>query len=147
MAALAVLAGSTALGTIPAARAEEPPVANTVRLQLRITGLSGSGCTLKITPAHPGCQFKPIVRRVPPTGGGSMLPLEPIALTATSTGADRDCSFAITIQEPGQPPQTFRRGIRLLSPTAGQAVPVQTVKVYLSATSLAARDAAGKARR
>jgi hypothetical protein len=149
MAALALIAGSLALETGSIARgADEPVVANTVRLQLQITGLSSKGCVLKVAPAHPGCKFKAIERRIDSGNADGMIRLkEPIVLQATSTAADRDCSFAITIQEPGLPPQTYRRGLRLVPGVAGQPAPIQTLKVYLSAPSIAARDAAGKARR
>ena len=61
--------------------------------------------------------------------------------------AYRDCSFAITLTEPGQAPRTFRRGVRL---TAAQATPSpqpQTFKVYLNAEAIAARDAGTTPRR
>lgn len=133
---------------VPARAADEVAVANTVRLQLRITGLPTSGCLLKVVPAHPGCQFAVIERKIaagPGTGG--MVTLAPILVKATSTGADHDCSFAITIQEPGQPPQTFRRGLRLVPPEPGKPAPVKDLRVYLTAPSLTVRDTPDRIRR
>ncbi len=69
-----------------------------------------------------------------------MVRLQPITIDARSLGADRDCSFAITIREPNQPPKTFRRGIRLTDPEPGVTSTAQTLKLYLSAPSVAARD-------
>jgi hypothetical protein len=123
-----------------------PPAAttarNTIRLQLQISGLRQDGCTLKITPGHPGCQFAPIERRIASAAGryGGMIRLDPIVLDASTTSADRDCSFAITLTEPGGTPRTYRRGVRLEAAPAEGPAPSQTVKVYLSAPSLAARD-------
>lgn len=147
MAALAALAvGLAAASALHAA--DDPAVANTVRLQLQITGLSAKGCTLKVAPAHPGCAFTPIERRIDSGNVSGMIRLrEPIVLVATTTSADRDCSFAITIHEPGQSPQTFRRGIRLIPPSNGKPAPTQTVKVYLSTTPLAVRNDPAKAKR
>jgi hypothetical protein len=143
MAALAI-AASCACGTIKA-RAGEAPVENKVNLQLQITGLGAEGCTLEIKPGHPGCQFESLERRVKRVG--ETVTLAPIAITAKSTGADRDCSFAITIKEPGQPPKTFRRGLRLSARAAGEPAPVQSLKVYLSAPSVAIRDSGSSPRR
>jgi hypothetical protein len=144
MAALALLG----IGTLAAADDEPAAVANTVRLQLKITGLPASNCLLKIAPAHAGCRFPVVERQIAAgRGGAGMVTLEPILIQATSTGADRDCSFAITLQEPGRPPQTFRRGLRLVPPEPGKPGPVRDFRVYLSAPSLAARDEAGRARR
>lgn len=143
-AALALILGWAA----GAAASDEPAVTNTVRLQLKITGLPAGGCLLKIAPAHPGCEFPVIERKIAARpGSGGMAVMEPIVVKATSTGADRDCSFAITLQEPGQPPQTFRRGVRLVPPEPGKAAPVKDLRVYLSAPSLAARELPGRSRR
>lgn len=119
-----------------------PPVESTIKLQLLISGLSQDGCLLKIAPGHPGCQFSPIERRIPLSSGqnGGMTRLDPITIKASTLSADRDCSFAITLTEPGQPPRTYRRGTRLATIPEGQPSQPQTVKVYLSAPSLAARD-------
>ena len=136
------------IGIAATVAADEPAVANTVRLQLKITGLPASGCLLKVAPAHAGCQFPVIERQIAAgAGSGGMVTLAPIIIHATSTGADRDCSFAITLQEPGQPPQTYRRGVRLAPAEPGQPMPVKDLRVYLSAPSLAAREEAGRTRR
>lgn len=114
-------------------------VQNKVNLILQISGLGPEGCEIEIKPGHPGCHFdvvNGVVKRVP---SGSVAKLDAIAIMAESTGADRDCSFAITIKEPGQQPRTFRRGLRLASPTAEKPLPNQTLRCYLSSASLAAQ--------
>ena len=127
----------------PVAVLGDEPVKNTVRLELQITGLTGKNCLLSIRPSHPGCSFDPIDRRIElPSARSGMVPLKPIEFTATSTGADRDCSFSIKLEEPGQPPRTYHRGVCLCPPKDPKAPPpVQTVKVFLTAPSLAARTA------
>jgi hypothetical protein len=141
---MAVLAIAVSIAAAGRAESDPPPptITSTVRLQLQISGLTKDGSTLKIVPGHPGCQFTPIERRINLSGGrdGGMTRLEPILLQASTTSADRDCSFAITLTEPGQAARTYRRGVRLTSSPAGATATPQTVKVYLSAPSLAARD-------
>lgn len=127
------------------ARAGEP-VQNTVQLQLQVSGLADRGCMLEIRPAHPGCRFEPVRRRIEGYAPGGHATLKPIAIAATSLGADRDCTFAITLQEPGQPPRTYRRGLRLVPAEPGRPAPVQTLRAFLSAPTLAARDEAGRVR-
>ncbi|MGZ6300234.1 MAG: hypothetical protein ACXWMN_07060, partial [Candidatus Limnocylindria bacterium] len=62
-----------------------------------------------------------------------------------STSADRDCLFAITVKEPGQPAKTVKRGIRLdRAEGDGGKVPAQTFTCMLRSPSLAARDDAAK---
>jgi hypothetical protein len=82
-----------------------------------------------------------VARSVEPVAGGSVVRLDEIAIDAMSTGADRDCSFRITIREPGRPPRSFLRGIRL---AGGDGAKPQTLRCYLSTASLAARDAEGR---
>jgi hypothetical protein len=145
MAALA-LAAVYASGATPT-WAGDKPVENQVNLQLQIAGLGSEGCKVEIQPGHAGCQFDKIEKTIKAGQGGGVVTLRPIVVDARSTGADRDCSFAITIKEPGQPARTVRRGLRLTAQTAGKAKPTQTLKVYLSAPSVAVRDGAGRTQR
>ncbi len=119
--------------------ADDPPVENQVNLQLRIAGLESDSCIVEIKPAHPGCEFQPIVKKVERERSG-IISIDRIPILARSTGANRDCSFAITIKEPGQPDKTFRRGMRLTAQDAGEAVPVKSLRIYLSAPELAERE-------
>ncbi|GIW89118.1 MAG: hypothetical protein KatS3mg108_3442 [Isosphaeraceae bacterium] len=113
-------------------------VTNRVNLQLQISGLGREGCEIEVVPGHPGCRFESVRRTVESVGVGAVVRLDTIPIEATSTGADRDCSFKITIREPGQPPRTFLRGLRL---SGGGGARPQTLRCYLSTASLAARDA------
>jgi hypothetical protein len=123
-------------------------VKNRVTLVLQVSGLGQEGFEVEIRPAHPGCRFKPVLRaHADSVPAGAVVRIDPIAIDATSLGADRDCSFAITIREPGKPPRTFLRGLRLNPATAEQALPAQTFRCYLSATALAIKDDAGRRRR
>lgn len=145
MAVLAVLAWLTQL----AVAGQEPAtprggVSNRVNLQVQISGLGAEGCEIEVRPGHPGCRFEPVQRTVESVGAGAVVRLDAIPIEATSTGADRDCSFKITIKEPGRPPRSFLRGIRLAD---GSATKPQTLRCYLSTASLAARDAEEARRR
>jgi hypothetical protein len=86
-----------------------------VQLNLRIAGLGGKGCDVQIKPGNASCKFRPLYdqhaedhQHVPPDGTAN-LELRDVELR----GADRTCTIAITILEPGQAPRTFYRGFRL----------------------------------
>ncbi len=144
MAALALAAG-VALALVgrpnPSRASDEAKsaVVNKVTLTLRITGLGRDGCEVEIKPGHAACQFATQTKKVE-YGGQSQGELTLAALPVKSTSPDRDCQFTITIKEPGQPPRTVRRGIRLVVPTPGATTPEQTFKCYLRSPSLAAKD-------
>lgn len=147
MAVLAIAAGLSTLALATrSVQADDPPPRNTVALQLLIAGLSPGESTIEIKPGHQACKFDAVTRTIAAGSGGGMLRLEPIRIEAESLGADRDCSFAITIREPGQEPRTFRRGIRLAGSEPGTeaSAPVQTLKLYLSVPAIAAREPSGR---
>lgn len=148
------IAGATATPPAAAPTAPEAPQAAvtasaTVRLQLQISGLAAEGCIIEVRPGHPGCKFKPFARQVEGYTGGETVQLDAIPVSVVTTSADRDCSFAITLREPGGTARTFRRGLRLNSPSAdGQAASAHHFPVYLSSPSLAAQvDARSTLRR
>lgn len=109
----------------------ESGVVNKVVLELQIQGLSKEGCVIEITPGHPGCQFKKVRYKV----DNPRVLLQPIEVTSLS--ADLDCSFAITIKEPGMPPQTFRRGLRLNKPQSAEQKPESKLTCFLATPSMA----------
>lgn len=84
------------------------PGDHVVKLDLGIAGLSAKGCDVEIKPGHPGCIFKPKTLHVEASGLASV-----VFNDVRSETADRDCTFAITIKEPGQSTRTVRRGLRL----------------------------------
>jgi hypothetical protein len=122
-----------------------PTVASSVKLEIQITGLGSEGAKVSIKPAHPGCQFKVVEKTIPRNVNAGVVRLTPITVSASTTAADRDCSFAITVTEPGRPPKTFRRGLQL-SASDPKTAKVQALKCYLSATEVAARDDAKTAK-
>jgi hypothetical protein len=120
---------------------DTPALANTVRLEIQISGLGANGGKVTIKPAHPGCKFKPVTIPIAKGASTDVLKLDPIAVSASTTSADRDCSFEITLTEPGREPKTFRRGLRLNPPIAGATIaPSRTLKCYLPATAVAIKE-------
>jgi hypothetical protein len=117
-----------------------PAGSQTVKLELRIAGLGKDGCDVEIKPSHAGCIFGTVKKHVD-SRGWLDLKLDDVR----SRNADRDCSFAITIHEPGQGQRTTHRGLQLKVPGT---VTAQTMTVYLSSPSKIARasqpDAATK---
>jgi hypothetical protein len=146
MAAWALAAGS-AWAWVGTARAGDAPVENRVKLELRISGLSGDGCRIEIKPGHKACRFRAVEKTIDRAQATDPLKLEPIAIDARSLGADRDCSFSIVVHEPGRPAKTFRRGLRLAQQEPGQPVPVQTLKCYLNTVTIATKEDQSPARR
>jgi hypothetical protein len=142
MAALALVAGVTLALVVrptPSRAGEKEAVVNKVTLQLRITGLGEKGGEVEVKPGHAGCEFKAVTEKAKKYDG-SLWTVTVNAMDVKSTSPDRDCQFSITIREPGQPPRTVRRGIRLVAPTKPEAVPEQTFQVFLRSPSLAAKD-------
>ena len=116
-------------------KAEAPPAAHKVSLRLNIAGLGRGGCDVDVKPAHAGCTVPPSRPARRPRREGQ-IDLDDVR----STGADRDCSFAITIREPGHADKTVRRGFQLAAPVAGRPAVVQSFDCYLSSPSLLARN-------
>jgi hypothetical protein len=143
MAALTLAAGLSPV----AAHADDTPHAaeaigattaspNLVKLKLRIAGLGTGGCEVEIKPGHPGCKFQPLTQRVKSDGA-----LDVDLKDVRTLNADRDCTFAITIREPGQPVRTVRRGLRVSSQSEkGQ---LSTLTCYLSSPSRIAKAGEG----
>lgn len=124
-----------------------PRVRNEVQLVLQISGLGTDGCTVEIEPGHAGCKFKSVARRIQRIPAGSVALTNPITIDAESLGADRDCSFAITIKEPGKAARTYVRGLRLAPEVAGKPKPSRSLRCYINApTVIAAGDKATRTR-
>ena len=131
--ALALL--SLSLATAAGADDATTTYVNKVNLEVRVSGLGKEGCEIEIKPAHPGCKFKAVTKKVVVPRAADVLKLGTIAIVAESTSADHDCVFAITIKEPGRPPKTSRRGVRLSPRAEGAEMPVQNLPCYLTAAS------------
>jgi hypothetical protein len=139
MAALTLASGAVlALNSTGRADDRDKPSASKLKLELRVAGLKATGCEIEIKPGHPGCQFRTVSQHVDSRGMASILFDD-----VQTTSADRDCAFAITVREPGQPPRTFRRGLRL---TASNG-PIPTLTCYVSSPSRLARASEMRERR
>ena len=118
----------------PASPATKPKDAaakpHTIKLDLKIAGLTTQGCDVEIKAAHAGCKFRSRNEHV--DGNGLLIvKLDDVEIV----NADRDCTFAITIREAGHADRTWRRGLRI------NATPAlaQTLPCYLSSPSKLAR--------
>lgn len=141
MAAL-TLVGSLVGALTPAVVAAEPPtVKQKVILSLRLDGLSTAGGEIEIKPGHAGCRFETIkfpTKSHPKSFDGKIY-LDPIEVE--SLGADRNCSFAITLKEAGQPDKTVHRTLRLVASADSKSADGKTAKpqeltCYVSSNSL-----------
>jgi hypothetical protein len=115
----------------------------TAKLNLVIAGLGRDGCDVEIKPGNASCKFRALnengaeSRQHVSSAGKATLDLMDIELR----GADRTCSVAITVHEPGQPAKTIYRGFRLSARTEGEAVPamktaaIPSFTCYLSSPS------------
>jgi hypothetical protein len=126
MAALTLASGAVlALGST--GRSDDKAAAGRVKLVFAIAGLGSRGCDIEIRPGHPGCQFRPVTRHLSYEGKA-----EVVLDDVRTTSADRDCAFAIIVREPGHPPRTFHRGLRL---DASQPSAPPTLSCYFSSPS------------
>ena len=139
MAALAIFAGLSFCVATAASPAAEPSTVNKVNLKVQITGLGQDGCVIEIKPGHPACSFDKITRSLDFKGR-----IEDLAIAVKSTSADRDCLFAITVKEPGRPPKTYKRGLRLETAVQGKGIPTQDLICLLRSPSLVAREDSGR---
>jgi len=142
MAALTVVAGIMIPQSLPRTasaegkNAEKPTQRSQVVLKLRILGLNREGCNVEIKPANTGSKFSTIRQHVPAQG------VQDFHIKDVSTSsADRECSIAITIQEPGQRMRTVRRGLRLAAPESGTA---SVLECFIPSPSELARNEIGK---
>jgi hypothetical protein len=116
-----------------AAEAKAAPGACLVQVDLSIAGLTSKGCDVEVKPAYPGCTFRPVTRHVD-KDGHALVELKDVR----TESADRDCTLAITVREPGQPARTVHRGLRL-NPAGGRA---QQITCLVNSPSRVARGAA-----
>jgi hypothetical protein len=96
-----------------------------VQLDLAIAGLGVEGCEVEVKPANPSCKFRASRSKHVASDGHAMVELRDVELR----GADKTCAVAITVREPGQPPQTIYRGFRTSSAKPGS---IPTFKCFIS---------------
>ena len=116
------------------------PVKQQVKLNMRLDGTKEySGVEIEIKPGHPATRFKPIKYAV--KGDGDIRDILPFEVETYS--ADRDCSFAIVLKEPGQPDKIFRRSMQISPPAtdAATAPRPQVFQCYLSSRGAGSKAA------
>lgn len=112
----------------------QPADLHAVTVELRIAGLGAQGCEVEIKPAHPACEFQPIRTHVDKAGKAKLSFPD-----VRTRSADRDCTFAITIKEPGHADRTIRRGMRLAAADSPDRASPQNLTCYLTSPSTIAR--------
>ena len=116
-----------------------------MELNLLIAGLGRDGCEVEIKPGNRSSRFKPLSDHVGPTGKGTFVFRDVEVL-----GADRYCSFAVTMREPGQAPKTIFRGFRIATRAtpSGSPTGAQSFTCYMNSPSkLAGLDRTDRTRR
>ncbi len=142
MAALAGIAGAVLwLGFVVVTHADDKMVVSLVNLDLSVAGLGTKGCDIEVKPGNPGCRFEKVTKHIE-SGGRSVLTIKDVECR----NADRECSFAITVKEPGHPDSTVRRGFRL-PPVDPERPASPTFACFLNAPSKIARAEAERTRR
>jgi hypothetical protein len=144
-AALALIVGSLIALTTESSAQDRTPASSPPRaakLSLVIAGLGRDGCDVEIKPGNPSCKFRALnengkeSRQHVGSSGKATLDLRDIELR----GADRTCSIAITVHEPGQPSKTIYRGFRLTGRSEASGTPnakippIPTFTCWLSST-------------
>ncbi len=138
----------------PAAKAQADSQPRTIELRLVIAGLGRAGCDVEVKPGNASCKFRAFNdkgaedRQHVTSTGQATLKLKDIELR----GADRTCSVAITVHEPGQDARTFYRGFRLSARidgagTASTKPTVPSFTCYLSSPSKTARSEESRMRK
>jgi hypothetical protein len=105
----------------------------TIQVDLAVAGLGSEGCDVEIKPANRSCKFQAPSAQHVPSSGQVKIKLRDVELR----GADKTCTIAITVREPGQPSQTIYRGFR---PGSSKSGSVPTFNCYVS-SRLAGVDA------
>ncbi len=90
-----------------------------VHLRLAIAGLGTEGCDVEIKPANRSVKFRPAPMVHVRSDGHATIELREIELR----GADKICSLAITVRQPGQEPQTVYRGFMATATGLGASTP------------------------
>ena len=122
----------------PEAVADEPaPAKQKVALSLKFDGLSAQGGEIEIKPGNAGCKFETMkfqTKGHPRTDSSGRINLDPFEIETQS--ADRNCSFSITLKEPGQPDKTVRRTLRITPSPEGKSPVPQSLTCFISSNSL-----------
>jgi hypothetical protein len=124
-----------------------------VHLDLVIAGLGREGCDVEVKPGNASCKFRALNERGAEaqqhvaSDGRARVQLCDVELR----GADRTCTIAITLREPGQVKKTMYRGFRLTPRSnpakSATATAIPVVTCYLSSPSRLARVEESRARK
>ncbi|WP_205678635.1 hypothetical protein [Aquisphaera insulae] len=117
-----------------AAAPADPAGTCQVDLNLNIAGLGAEGCDVDVKPGNRSSRFKGQHHHVASNGKAS-LKFRGVEVL----GADRTCSFAITVHEPGQEPRTIYRAFRINGRSGQPLPPSQAFTCYLNSPSKLAR--------
>jgi hypothetical protein len=102
-----------------------------VELNVMIAGLGRDGCDIEIKPGNRGSRFLAQTQHVRSQGKAKFL-FPDIELR----GADRTCTFAITVRETGQSSRTIYRGFRITRADAEHATSgLQSFTCFMSSPS------------
>ena len=113
------------------------PVKQQIKLNVHIAGTTpDSGVELVIKPGHPACKFKPITYKV--RHDALIEDIPPIEVE--TPGANRDCSFAIVLKEPGQPDKLIRRTVQVDQAAEAAGKP-QVLKCFISSNAVTSKVA------
>ena len=135
----ALTLGLAMLGAFASQTLADEPISakRKVALSLKFDGLSPQGGEVEIKPGNAGCKFETIkfqTKGHPRASSDGRINLDPIEVQIFS--ADRDCSFAITLKEPGLPDKTVRRVLTIIPATDAKQPTPQTMTCFISSTSL-----------
>lgn len=112
--------------------------AHRLELNLIIAGLGQEGCEIEVKPGNRGSRFQAQRKHVGAKGEARFL-FKDIELR----GADHNCTFAITLEEPKQASRTIYRGFRVIPRGTAGATTVTTAipsfTCYMNAPSKLAR--------
>lgn len=137
------------LGNAPKSFADEPaPTKQKVELILKFDGLNPEGGDVEIKPGNAGCKFETIKFKTkdhPRTMNDGKIKLDPIEVETQS--ADGNCSFSITLKEPGQPDKVVRRSVRVTTTNTGKATKPTAMTCYISSNSMVASKPADETKK
>ena len=118
----------------PQAQGESAATATprTVKLEVKIAGLGRGGCDVEVKPGNRSSRFQGQGKHIESSGEASFL-IRDVEIR----GADRNCTFAITVRESGQPPRTIYRAFRMAERAGaeGSRPSVPTFTCYLNSPS------------
>ena len=140
MAALTLVLAVAGAFASPSLAGGPPSIKRKVAMVLKFDGLSAEGGEVEIKPGNAGSRFETIrfqTKGHPRSTNDGRINLDPIDVETFS--ADRNCSFAITLKEPGLPDKTVRRILQITPTTDTKSTTPLVLNCFISSTSLASK--------